>query len=291
MILDFHSHWGTRRGYPFRTDAELAHQKRVWKQEPVYVSESEMAHYFRENQIRAVLDLGFTKYLGLDELMPLHDYALATQRQHSDVILGNWLQINPKLGSGGVREFERCLDVAARDRSRSLIGLCVSGAALAIPASDPSLDPLYRLAIDARAPVLILVGYTALGAGLPGGQGVVLDLCHPRYLDQVAARYPDLTIIAGRPAWPWQDDMIAVLLHKPNVWYELHGWSPKYFSDSLKREIPRRLRGRVLFGADYPVLRYERLLSDWRAEGYDEQTLERVFWRNGEELLRSLEYL
>jgi predicted TIM-barrel fold metal-dependent hydrolase len=291
MILDFHSHWGTRRGYPFRTDAELAHQKRVWKQEPVYVSEREMADYFRENKIQAILDLGFTKYLALDELVPLHDYALTTQRQHNDVILGNWLQINPELGASGVREFERCLALAASDRSRSLVGLCVSGAALGIPASDPSLDPFYRLAVEARAPVLILVGYTALGAGLPGGRGVVLDLCHPRYLDQVAARYPDLTIIAGRPAWPWQDDMIAVVLHKPNVWYELHGWSPKYFSDSLKREIPRRLRERVLFGADYPVLRYERLLSDWRAEGYDEQTLERVFWRNGQELLRSLEYL
>jgi predicted TIM-barrel fold metal-dependent hydrolase len=46
-------------------------------------------------------------------------------------------------------------------------------------------------------------------------------------LDAVAARFGDLTIISARPAWPWQSEMIAVLLQKPNVWCELHGWSPK----------------------------------------------------------------
>jgi predicted TIM-barrel fold metal-dependent hydrolase len=65
--------------------------------------------------------------------------------------------------------------------------------------------------------------------------------------------------------------MIAVLLHKPNVWCELHGWSPKYFTDELKREIPRRLAERVMFAADYPLFRYERLFADWHGLGYSEQ--------------------
>lgn len=29
--------------------------------------------------------------------------------------------------------------------------------------------------------------------------------------------------------------MVAVLLHNPNVWYDLCGWPPKHFSDSLER--------------------------------------------------------
>ena len=82
--------------------------------------------------------------------------------------------------------------------------------------------------------------------------------------------------------------MIAVLLHKSNVWYELHGWSPKYFTPDLKHEISRRLRDRVMFGADYPLLSYERLIRDWRAEGYPEDVLERVFYRNAERFLESL---
>ena len=119
------------------------------------------------------------------------------------------------------------------------------------PASDPIYDPFYDVSLDHDMPVLVLVGYTGSGAGIPGGGGVKLDLCHPRYVDELAINYPTLKIIAGRPAWPWQDEMIAVMLHKPNVWAELHGWSPKYLTEPLKRDIrappeePRDVRRRL----------------------------------------------
>jgi predicted TIM-barrel fold metal-dependent hydrolase len=117
---------------------------------------------------------------------------------------------------------------------------------------------------------------------MPGGMGVVLDDGHPRHVDRVAARYPELKIIAGRPAWPWQDDMIAVLLHKGNIRYELHGWSPKYFTPALKKEIGRRLQDRVMFGWDWPTLTLERLTNDWRELGYAEEVYEKIFHRNAE---------
>ena len=138
---------------------------------------------------------------------------------------------------------------------------------------------------EAGIPALIFVGTTGLGAGLPGGDGVILDYCHPRHLDWVAAHNPQLKIVAARPGWPWQAEVIAVLMHKRNIWYELHGWSPKYHTADLKHEIPRRLKDRILFGADYPLFSYERLVKDWRAQGYGEDILERVFWQNGERFL------
>lgn len=51
-------------------------------------------------------------------------------------------------------------------------------------------------------------------------------------------------------------------------------------------ESPDAVSGarRVLFGADYPPFRYERLVSDWRGLGYDDPILERVFFRNAEAL-------
>ena len=282
-IFDMHSHWGTRRGYPFQTPEELAQQERVFRSTPRYVSEADMAEHFRATGVRAILDLGVRAPAPIDEVRALHDYAFDTQKQHADVIAGHWLHIDPRLGRLAVNELARCLG-----RRQGLVGLAVSGAGFNVAASDPGYAPLYELCLEARAPVLIMVGTTGLGAGRPGGAGVKLAFSHPRHVDEVAATYPELTIVASRPAWPWQADMIAILLHKANVWYEVHGWSPRYFTADLKSEIARRLHDRVMFGADYPMFRYERLIADWQSEGYGEAVLENIFHRNAERLFGEL---
>ena len=278
-IFDVHSHWGTRRGYPLQSEAELAKQRQVWNSDPKYHSEEEMADYFRASGVKTILDFGFTKNIALDKVKAMHDYALEVQSKHADVIHGLWLQIHPKEGDAGVREFERVAEA-----SKGFVGYMVSGPGLGKTADDPVYTPFYDLSEALKVPVLVMVGYTGAGAGHPGGGGQILDYAHPRYVDMLAAKRPNLTIIAGRPAWPWQDDMIAVMLHKPNVWNELHGWSPKYLTPSLKYDIPRRLKNRVMFGADYPLFTYERLMNDWKALGYDDEVLGKVMTGNASRL-------
>src|SRR5438270_2284884 len=92
-MIDIHSHWGTRRGYTLRTPEELAQQKRTWNSEPTYHTEAEMADYFRNSGVRAVLDFGFTKYIPLSEAREVHDYGFETQRAHPDAIIGHWIHI------------------------------------------------------------------------------------------------------------------------------------------------------------------------------------------------------
>jgi len=278
-MIDIHSHWGTKRGYVLRTDEELAQQKKTWNSEPKYATEDQMADHFRQSNVRAVLDFGFTKFIPLDEARAVHDYGFATERARADAIIGHWIHIDPHTGLEGVRELRRCIENAP-----GFIGFAVSGSGSG-PPSDPAWRPFYELCIEAKIPALIFVGTTGLGAGLAGGGGILLDDCHPRHLDQVAAKHPQLQIVAARPGWPWQAETIAVLLHKRNIWYEVHGWSPTYFTPDLKHEIPRRLRTRVMFGADYPLFTYERLVRDWRSEGYAEDVLEDVFVNNAERFL------
>jgi predicted TIM-barrel fold metal-dependent hydrolase len=255
-LIDVHSHWGTRRGYPLQTESELAQQKSTWNSETRYHTEAEMAEHFRQNGVRSILDLGYAKYRPMPEMRALHDYGFDTEAAHRDVILGHWIHVDPqRSGADGVRELRRCID-----KRIGFLGFAVS-ASLSPAASDACYQPYYDLCIEAGIPVLIFVGTTGLGAGLPGGGGVILDHCHPRHLDWVAAHNPKLKIVAARPGWPWQAEVIAVLLHKRNIWYELHGWSPKYHTPELKHEIPRRLKDRILFAADYPLFSYQRLGS------------------------------
>ena len=281
-IIDMHSHWGTKRGYVLQTPEELAQQRATWHSDPDYKTEDEMAAYFRANNVRVILDLGFSKFLPLDEMQSLHDYSFATERAHRDVILGHWFHIDPGMGSAGVKELRRCIDNRV-----GFVGYAVS-ASKSPPGSDPSYAPFYKLCIEAGIPILFFVGTTGLGAGLPGGGGVILDNCHPRHLDLVAVHYPELKIMAARPGWPWQTETLAVLMHKRNIWYELHGWSPKYHAADLKHDIPRRLKDRVMFGGDYPLFGYERLVKDWIGEGYTPEMLEKLFHRNAEAFAQTL---
>lgn len=278
-IIDMHSHWSTKAGYALRLKEELELQVKTWRSKPMFRTEAEMAEDLRQANVQAILDLGFTKFLPPEQQRINHDYAFETQRRFPNVILGNWFHFQPETGASALAEFRRCIDVGS-----GFVGLAVSGGG-GVPASDPAYDPFYKLCIEANRPALICIGHTGLYAGLRGGGGVILDHCHPRHLDSVAARFPDLNILAARPAWPWQSEAISILLHKANIWYELHGWSPKYFTPELKHEIPRRLRDRVMFGADYPMFTYERLVNDWIDLGYGDEMLERVFSTNAERFL------
>jgi predicted TIM-barrel fold metal-dependent hydrolase len=279
-IFDCHSHWPTRRGYIFQTPEAQASQLRIWGTEVQFQTEEEFVQTLRKNKVRAMMDLALTAFspMSIEEIRTFHDYTYEVARKNPDVIFGHWLSFDPRIGRAGVEEFERSVAANAGFIGFGIIGQARHG----FPPSDPIWDPFYKASIDANIPVLIHTGLTGIGQGFPGGDGIVLDHGHPRHIDMVAARFPQLKILAARPAYPWQDEMIAVMLHKANVSYELHGWSPKTFSPALKREIGGRLQDRIMFGCDYPVLKYEFQMERWRGLGYSESVLEKVFYRNAE---------
>lgn len=282
-LIDLHSHWGTEEMYPLRGKAQQDKQVAIWKTECRFWTKREMTDYFRQNDVKTILDIGFTRELPLDQVRRMHDEMIELQQTNSDVILGNWLQLNPDTGDEGLRELER-----VRGANAGFVGLAISAVGNRRLITDASFTPYYEYCSANKIPVMVFVGYTGVGAGLPGGHGIILELGHPRYVDEIAAHYPNLKIIAGRSAWPWQSEMIAVMLHKPNVWAEYHGVSPKRLTAELKEEIGTRLKSRVMFAADYPMLRYEKLVGDWKGCGYSDDILEGVFHKNAERFLAQL---
>jgi predicted TIM-barrel fold metal-dependent hydrolase len=55
--------------------------------------------------------------------------------------------------------------------------------------------------------------------------------------------------------------------HKANVFIDLSGWRPKYFPTELVRAMTGRLRDKVLFGSDYPLISPELWLADFAELG------------------------
>lgn len=284
-VFDFHSHWGTEQGWkgsPFDNAEAREGTRSYFKWDMEFVSEEEQAAQFRRANAKVMLDFAYTHKMDVGAVRDQHDYAFDYARKYPDVVLGNWITIDPTR-PGHAKELERCLSDGP-----GLIGMGLHPFSKAGLTDDPAWETCINLCIEANRPVLMLTGMSASGVGVRGGGGLELENCHPRYVDRIAARYPDLNVIAARVAWPWQSEMIAIALHKANVFVELHGWSPRYYSDELNREIAKRLRKKIFFAADYPMLTHERLVKEWRELGFSSEVLDDVFSRNAESFLASL---
>ena len=151
--------------------------------------------------------------------------------------------------------------------------------------NDERFYPLWRTCEELEIPVLFHTGMGAWGAGLPGGDGYKLKYANPMLLDDVAADFPDLKIIAAHPSWPWQDEILAVAMHKGNVFMDLSGWSPKYFPPVLIQYLKGPLKHKFLFGTDYPFIRPERWLSDFEQLRLSEEVKKMVLDTNARRLL------
>ncbi|GAA4617269.1 4-hydroxyphenyl-beta-ketoacyl-CoA hydrolase [Saccharopolyspora hordei] len=131
--------------------------------------------------------------------------------------------------------------------------------------NDRRFYPLYEAIAEAGVPALFHTGQTGIGAGLPGGHGIKLRYSDPMLLDDVAADFPDLTIVLAHPAVPWVDAQISIATHKANVYLDLSGWAPKYFPPQLVRAVNTVLREKALFGSDFPVIQVDRWRRDFAA--------------------------
>ena len=145
--------------------------------------------------------------------------------------------------------------------------------------------PLWEAIAALDVPVMIDVGTTGMGAGMPGGLGTRIRHAHPSAIDDLAADFPTLRIVAAHPGWPWIEEMTAVALHKGNVFWEMSGWAPKYLPASLLRDMRSRLKDKVMFGSDYPSMPYTRLFEEWNEVGYSDEFLEKFFHGNAETIL------
>ncbi|MPZ24786.1 MAG: amidohydrolase family protein, partial [Dehalococcoidia bacterium] len=105
------------------------------------------------------------------------------------------------------------------------------------------------------------------------------------YIDDIAADFPGLTIIMAHPAWPWVQEQLAIVVHKPNVYMDLSGYSPKYMDRSIIDYANYRTPDKMMFGSDYPFIRPLRWLNDYDNAGFRPEVEEGLLFRNAARLL------
>jgi hypothetical protein len=91
--------------------------------------------------------------------------------------------------------------------------------------------------------------------------------------------------LAAHPSVPWQDEAIAVAGHKPQVYIDLSGWSPKHFSPQLVARANSLLKRKVLFGSDFPALTPDRWLADFAKQQLRDEVRPLILKDNAARLL------
>jgi predicted TIM-barrel fold metal-dependent hydrolase len=176
--------------------------------------------------------------------------------EHADVVIP-FASIDPARGAAGVRQARRLIT------EFGVRGFKFHPGTQAFFPNDRMAYPLYEVIEEHGLVALFHTGQTGVGAGARGGGGIRLKYSNPLYLDDVAADFPDLDIIMAHPSFPWQDEALSIASHKPRVYLDLSGWSPKYFSPLLVQYAGSLLRHKVLFGTDFPVITPERWITDF----------------------------
>ena len=276
-IIDLHCYpntepWIRCQGPYVEALAKYWNRTWTWKQEDEVVKE------FADAGIEAclvALDLETT--IGTPPCS--NEYVKGMQLRHPGRIIHSWAAVDPFKGEVARAEAKKAI------RELGMLGFHFHPIMGHFAVNERQFYPLFEVINELKAPVMIDVGTTGMGAGIPGGLGAKIRHAHPAAIDELAADFPDLTIIAAHPGWPWVEEMTAVALHKGNVYWEMSGWAPKYFPAQLKTDIRARLQDKVMFGSDYPSIPYDRLFKEWGELGYSDAVMEKIYHKNAERIL------
>jgi predicted TIM-barrel fold metal-dependent hydrolase len=218
--------------------------------------------YYRERKMAAVIfsvdeQISGAPFLGNDQVA-------AIAARDSDILIP-FASINPHRGPAGVEEARRLI------KEGRICGFKFHPPLQEFFPDDRVAYPLFEVIAEAGLPALFHTGHSGIGTRVRGGGGVRLKYGNPMHLDDVAVDFPDMPIILAHPSFPWQDEAISVCLHKPQVYIDLSGWSPKYFPPILIQYANTLLKDKMLFGSDFPVITPDRWLKDFDTIGIREE--------------------
>jgi uncharacterized protein len=255
-----------------------------------YVEAAE--NYFRSKVAKRTLDELATDYEELDMVAVLLAWDAETAtgrprvpnelvaqacRDHPNTFVG-FGSVDPLKGERAVAELDRIAELGLK-------GVKLHPSLQAFAPDDERHWPLYERCEELGLVVLFHTGTSGIGAGQPGGQGIRLDYARPIRLDAAAASFPDLKIIAAHFGYPWHLELLAMALHKTNIYIDISGWAPRYIPTEVMREMKGRLQDQFLFGSDYPFIQPKRCLEELSGLDLPNEVLQKVLLGNGKRLL------
>ena len=228
--------------------------------------------YYRERKIGLVMFTVDSEFEIGNKRISNEEVAEAAA-ENSDIMIA-FASIDPHKGIMGVREARELIKTGA------VKGFKFHPTLQGFFPNDRMAYKLYEVIAEHKLPAVFHSGHSGMGTGMPGGGGLRLKYSNPIHLDDVAVDFPDMKIIIAHPSWPWQDEALSVCLHKPNVYIDLSGWSPKYFPPQLIQYANTQLKTKMLFGSDFPLIHPDRWIADFKAAGFRPEVHDLILKQN-----------
>jgi predicted TIM-barrel fold metal-dependent hydrolase len=183
-------------------------------------------------------------------------------------------------GNAALAEFEK------RVTQEGFRGLSLRPFMIGTPATDRAYYPFFAKCVELGVPLSIhtSANWTRTRRS---------ELGHPRFIDEVACDFPELTIIMSHAGYPWVLEACLIAWKHPNVYLELGAHRPKYLAapgagwDSLMRFGQTTIADKVLYGTGAFLINrpYEQLCNEARQLPVAREVLEAWLCGNATRLL------
>lgn len=178
--------------------------------------------------------------------------------------------LDPTEGMSGVRELEKAV------KEYGFIGAHFYPHWFELEPDHARWYPFYAKCVELNIPVQMQVG-----------QSMIYDARYPRKsvgrpitLDAVACDFPELKLIGIHVGIPWTDEMIAMAWKHPNVYIGCDAHSPAYWPASFLKYINSYGMDKVIFGTDFPILRFDRTVTQILDLNLKPEALKKLFRDN-----------
>ena len=277
VAIDVHTHaWKSALQVDDAPTASQEAMGRYFRYQPQHQTVPEMAQMYRKLKMAFVV---FSVDAPKEPKKITNEEVAELAHQHADVAIP-FASVDPHRGKDGVLLARKLI------RDYRVRGFKFHPSVQEFSPNDRLAYPLYEAIAEAKLPAIFHTGQTGVGAGTRGGGGIRLKYSNPMLLDDVAVDFPDMPIVLAHPSFPWQEEALSVATHKPQVYIDLSGWSPKYFPPILVQYINTLLKDKVLFGSDYPVLSPERWMADFEKLDIKPEVRPLVMKTNAAKLLK-----
>jgi predicted TIM-barrel fold metal-dependent hydrolase len=178
--------------------------------------------------------------------------------------------IDPFEGMRGVRELERAV------RDYGFIGAHLYPHWFELAPDHAKYYPFYAKCCELDVPIQMQVGQSMIYAK----DYPCRSVGRPITLDTVACDLPELKLVGIHIGIPWTDEMIAMAWKHENVFIACDAHSPRYWPPSFVHYVNTFGQDKVIFGTDFPVLRFERTMREIEALGLRPTALRKLLRDN-----------